>query len=116
MRKPAQHDQDKQSTMNEMLTLAPKASAPNPNSIFPSDAGLLLTSTLSHWSIENAVHWVLDEDDSRIRHGHAQRNLAVLRRLAPELLCREKSAKTGSAAKHKRAGWTTDYFLRTLSQ
>ena len=102
--------------MNEMLTLAPKASAPNPNSIFPSDAGLLLTSTLSHWSIENAVHWVLVEDDSRTGHGHAQHKLAVLSRLALGLLCRQKSAKTGSAAKHKRAGWTIDYFLRTLSQ
>ena len=99
-----------------MLTSAPKASAPNLNSVFPSDAGLLLTSTLSHWSIENAVQWVLDEANSRIRHGHAQLNLAVLRRLAPDLLCREKSAKTGSAAKHKRAGWTTDNFLRKLSQ
>ncbi len=102
--------------MNEMLTLSPKKSAPNLNSIFPSDAGLLLTSSLSHWSIKNAVHFVLDEDDSRIRHGHAQHNLTVLRRLAPDLQCRENSAKTGSPAIQKRAGWNTDYFLRTLSQ
>ena len=102
--------------MNELLTSASKAPAPKLNSVFPSDAKLLLTSSLSRCSIKNAVHWVLDEDDSRIRHGHAQHNLAVLRRLAPDLLCREKSAKTGSPAKHKRAGWNTDYFLRTLSQ
>ena len=34
-----------------------------------------------HWSIENALHWVLDvtfrEDDSRVRHRIAARNLRV---------------------------------------
>ncbi|MDE0071342.1 MAG: ISAs1 family transposase, partial [Caldilineaceae bacterium] len=52
----------------------------------------------------------------RIRQGHAQHNLAILRRLAPDLLCQEKSAKIGIAAKRKRAGWKTDYLLKVLSQ
>ena len=102
--------------MNEMLASAPKAIASDVNSIFSSDAKQLLTSTLSHRSIENPVYWLLDGDDSRIRQVHAQHNLAVLRRMAFNLLRRENSAKIGIAAKRKRAGGKTDYLLKVLSQ
>ena len=99
-----------------MLASAPKASAPNLNSVFSSDAVLLQTAAPSHWTNKNAVHWVLDEDDSRIRRGHhAQNNLAILRRLTLYLLRREKRAKNGIAAKRKRPGWKTDDLLKTFS-
>ena len=99
-----------------MPTSAPRAFASDVNSIFSSDTKLLLTTTLSHRSIENPIYWVWDGDDGRTRHGHAQHNLAVLRRLALNLLPRENSAKFGIAAKRKRAGWKTDYVLKVLSQ
>ncbi len=99
-----------------MPTSAPRAFASDVNSIFSSDAKLLLTTTLSHRSIENPIYWVWDEDDSRTRHGHAQHNLAVLRRLDLNLLRREKSAKIGIVARRKRAGWKTGYLPRVLSQ
>jgi predicted transposase YbfD/YdcC len=41
-------------------------------------------ATRSHWGIENQLHWCLDvafnEDDSRIRSGHAPENMALIRR------------------------------------
>ena len=102
--------------MNEMLMSAPKAFATDVNSIFSSDAKPLLTSTVSHRSIENPVYGVWDGDDGRARHDHAQHNLAVLRRMDFNLLPNENSTKFGIAAKRKRAGWKTDNLLKVLSQ
>ena len=49
----------------------------------------------SHWSIENNLHWQLDvtfnEDQSRIRKGHADANFSILRRTALSLLKNNKS-------------------------
>jgi predicted transposase YbfD/YdcC len=43
-----------------------------------------------HWSIENHQHWTLDvlfeEDDARTRKDYALENLAVLQRLAQNIL------------------------------
>jgi len=99
-----------------MLASAPKVFASHLNSVFSSDAGLFLTSILSHWSIKNSVHRFLDGDDSRIRQGHPQHNMAVLRRLAFNLLRTGNSAQIGISAKRKRAGWKSDYLLKVPPQ
>ena len=71
-----------------------------------------------HWGVENKVHWVLDvsfrEDQSRARAGHAAENLATLRRLALNLLKREKTKKRGVKGKQLNAGWNHAYLLRLL--
>ena len=72
-----------------MLTSAPKASATILDSASSSNAGLLLTSTLSHLSSKSAVHSVLDEDGSRTGHCCPQHNLAVLHCSAP-VSCAER--------------------------
>lgn len=71
-----------------------------------------------HWGIENSFHWILDvvfrEDDSRVRVGHAVENLALVRRLALQLLKQETTAKVGIKVKRHMAGWDTGYLLTVL--
>ena len=71
-----------------------------------------------HWGVENKLHWVLDvcfrEDQSRARAGYAAENLATLRRLALNLLKREKTKKRGVKGKQLNAGWDHAYLLRLL--
>jgi predicted transposase YbfD/YdcC len=72
----------------------------------------------SHWGVENKVHWIMDvcfrEDHSRARAGFAAENLATLRRLALNLLKREKTKKRGIRGKQLNAGWDHAYLLRLL--
>lgn len=73
----------------------------------------------SHWGVENKVHWIMDvcfgEDQSRARTGHAAENLATLRRLALNLLKKEKTKKRGIRGKQLNASWDHAYLLRLLA-
>lgn len=72
-----------------------------------------------HWGVENSLHWVLDvvfgEDQSRARSGHAAENLAATRRLAVNLLRRDKACKRSIKGKLMRAAIDPDYLKRILT-
>jgi hypothetical protein len=71
-----------------------------------------------HWQIEVDLHWSLDvcfrEDHSQIRLGHAAENLALIRRIALNLLKQERTHKNGVACRRKTAGWNHRYLLQVL--
>lgn len=72
----------------------------------------------AHWGIENSVHWVLDmalrEDESRVRVGHATRNLSLLRHLALNLPRQETTKRVGIHAKRLVASANPAYLLKVL--
>lgn len=86
-------------------------------SSLPLDVKNFARAVRGHWSIENKLHWVMDvvfgEDQSRARAGYAAQNLATLRRLALNLLKREKK-KRSVRGKQLDAGWDNAYLLRVL--
>jgi len=71
-----------------------------------------------HWSIENRLHWQLDvtfqEDQCRIRQGHADANFSIVRRAALSLLKNETTAKVGIKNKRLTAGWDESYLEKVL--
>ena len=66
-----------------------------------------------HWGIENQLHWQLDvsyqEDKCRVRQGHADANLAIIRRLTLNMLKANKTEKMGIKNKRLLAGWDMNY-------
>jgi predicted transposase YbfD/YdcC len=62
-----------------------------------------------HWGIENRLHWSLDvtfnEDQSRIRQGHAAENAGLLRRLALSILKQDTRYSHSLRGKRLRAAW-----------
>jgi predicted transposase YbfD/YdcC len=78
----------------------------------------LLKVIREHWGIENRLHWVLDvafnEDRARNRKDHGPENLAILRKLALNLL-RLHPDTASIRRKIKRAGWDDAFLLSLLA-
>jgi len=85
----------------------------------PDDPAVLGKAIRSHWAVENTLHWVLDvtfrEDDSRVRDRTATRNLALLRKIALNIVGRDKTTKASVRARRKKAAWNDAYMLKLLA-
>ena len=55
------------------------------------------------------------EDDSRVRDRTAARNLALLRKIALNLVGHDRSSKASVRARRKRAAWNDDYIFQLLA-
>lgn len=80
---------------------------------------VFMDAVRKHWQIEVDLHWSLDvsfrEDHSQVRLGHAPQNLALIRRIALNLLKQEKTHKNGITCRRKTAGWDNKYLLQVLT-
>ena len=78
----------------------------------------LLRTVRRHWAIENQLHWKLDvlmaEDQTRNRKDNGPANLALLRRLALNVL---RAAPGSIPLRHKglKARWSNDTLLQTMT-
>jgi predicted transposase YbfD/YdcC len=87
-------------------------------SSYTGDAPVLAQAIRRHGSIENRWHGVLDvtfrEEDSRVRDRAAARNLALLRKMALNLIGQDRSTKASLRAKRKKAAWDDGYRQQLL--
>src|SRR6266851_5546248 len=78
----------------------------------------MLEVTRTHWSVENQLHWPLDvvfnEDDARTRKDHGPQNLAVLRRIAIDIL-RAHPDNRSVGRKMKLAAWKKEFFFELFA-
>lgn len=71
-----------------------------------------------HWAIENGQHWVLDvqfgEDANRARQDHSAENLALVRRMALNVIRHNGPSKDSLRRRKLRASLNDDYRARLI--
>ena len=78
-----------------------------------------LDLTRAHWQIENGLHWMLDvhlgEDQSRARKDNAPANIALLNRIARNVLQAADIDKVPISHRIKKCAWNDDYLTQALT-
>lgn len=81
-------------------------------------AKALIDVVRAHWTIENQLHWVLDvqfrEDAARNRKDHGPQNIALLRKIALNLI-RTHPDKASIRRKIKKAGWDDQFLISIIA-
>ena len=85
--------------------------------IFPAKQALAIVR--SHWQIENNLHWMLDvhlgEDTARARKDNAPANIAMLKRIARNLLQTADQPNTPISHRLRKCTWDNAYLIHALS-
>ena len=85
----------------------------------PMESEDLLACSRAHWSIENNLHWVLDvamgEDQSRARKDHAPTNLALIKRMARNILQMVDKPKVPISHRIRKCTFDDTYFINAIS-
>ena len=78
-----------------------------------------LALTRAHWSIENSLHWILDvhfgEDAIRARKDNAPANIALINRLARNILQAADHDKVPISHRIRKCAWNDDYLINAIS-
>lgn len=81
-------------------------------------AGQFNTWVRQHWGVKNKLHWVLDvifrEDEDRIRKGHADQHMAIVRHTALTICRLYDDPRKSPSRKRLAAAWSEDYLNRLL--
>ncbi|WPO42141.1 ISAs1 family transposase [Tardiphaga sp. 42S5] len=79
-----------------------------------------LEMTRSHWQVENGLHWMLDvhlgEDMNRAHKDHAPANVAILKRIAKNILEISDRPKVPISHRIKKCAWNDDYLVAALGR
>jgi predicted transposase YbfD/YdcC len=83
-----------------------------------TDLSRFAEAVRGHWGIENGQHWVLDvqfgEDANRARKDHSAENLALVRRMALNVIRRNGPSKDSLRRRKLRASLNDDYRARLI--
>ena len=83
-----------------------------------ADGTDIASAVRDHRAIENSLHWVLDvgfrEEESRLRNRNAAPDLAVIRKIAINLVKADKSQKRPIKGRRKAAGRGNDYMHKII--
>ena len=82
------------------------------------NAAAFAKAVRGHWGVENPLHWSLDvtfrEDQSRARSKNAAQNLAMLRRIALNLIKKNPLEKVSQRQKRIFAALDTTFLAQLL--
>jgi predicted transposase YbfD/YdcC len=78
-----------------------------------------LNVTRAHWQVENGLHWMLDvhlrEDLSRARKDNAPSNVAILTRIARNILQMTDKPNVPISHRIKKCAWNDDYLITAIA-